>query len=152
MEWLYKHFVTTNQFYKISILMVKLCYMVLFKGNLVLEQTKTLSTLMPLLCEICLFLFIQWFIACLEPCHFLNQCWRAFIGTVWNKRQWNFDQNEKGLENIICKMLNILFRLEGLYSHKNNRLVGAIRCFVPERYRSDFDIPWIARHTKYGKS
>ena len=50
------------------------------------------------------------------PSHYLNQCWVIVNWTLWNKVQWNFNQNTKlfiqknASENIVCEMASILSR------------------------------------------
>ena len=60
--------------------------------------------------------FRKWLVACSAPNHYLNQCCLIVNWTLRNKFQWNFNKNsevfihENSLENVICKMVNILSR------------------------------------------
>ena len=60
--------------------------------------------------------FRKWLVAYSAPRHYLNQCWVIVNWTLRNKRQWNFNQNEKKFihenapENIVCEMAAILSR------------------------------------------
>ena len=60
--------------------------------------------------------FRWWLVTYLVPSHYINQ-WQFIVNwTIWNKLQWNFNQNtkifitEKSFENIVCKMATILSR------------------------------------------
>ena len=50
------------------------------------------------------------------PSHYLNQCWNIVDWTLWNKLQWNLNQNiyifikENASENAVWKMAAILSR------------------------------------------
>ena len=52
------------------------------------------------------------------PSHYLNQCWVIVNWTLWNKVQWNFNQNtklfihENAFENIVRKLAAIVFWLQ----------------------------------------
>ena len=60
--------------------------------------------------------FRKWLVAYSAPSHYLNQCWVIVNWTLWNKLQWNFNQNtklfipENASENIDCEMAAILSR------------------------------------------
>ena len=58
----------------------------------------------------------EWWLICMAPSHYLNQCWVIVNWTLRNKLQWNFNQHtkfsnhENASENIVCEMVAILSR------------------------------------------
>ena len=47
---------------------------------------------------------------CSAPSHYLNPSWHFVNCTIWNKFQWNFNQNTKNIviENVVCTIAAIL--------------------------------------------
>ena len=58
-------------------------------------------------CELCL----HWLVTCLAPSHCLNQCWLIVNWTLWNKLQWNWNQNSNfSFLKMYLKMLSAKWR------------------------------------------
>ena len=60
--------------------------------------------------------FRHWLGTCSVPSLCLNHCWPILNRTLWNKPQWNLNQNiqlffqQNAFENVVCKMSAILFQ------------------------------------------
>ena len=54
------------------------------------------------------------------PSHYLNKCWNIVNWTLWNKLQWNLNQNEyiffqaNAFRNVVWKMAAILSQLQSV--------------------------------------